>query len=143
MDECKFHVDDTPDENLSTLLKTAKTIAVVGVSHKEHRDSHKVAKYIKENGYKMIPVNPKYQEVLGETCYPDLKSVPEKIDIVDIFRNIEAIPPIVDEAIEVGAGAVWMQLGLAHEEAAEKARGAGLSVVMCKCLKIEHHRLLG
>ena len=141
MDGCKFYVDDTPDESLRGMLESAKTIAVVGVSHKEHRDSHKVAKYIKEKGYQMIPVNPKYQEVLGEACYPDLKSVPVHIDIVDIFRNIEAIPPIVDEAIEAGAGAVWMQLGLAHEEAADKARAAGLSVVMCKCLKIEHHRL--
>jgi uncharacterized protein len=89
----------------------------------------------------MIPVNPKYKEVLGETCYPDLRSVPEHIDVVDIFRNVEAIPAIVDEAIDVKADSVWMQLGLAHNESADKARSSGLAVVMNKCIKIEHHRL--
>ncbi len=128
--------------NQRLILESAKTVAVVGVSHKEDRDSHKVARYLKEHGYTMIPVNPKYKEVLGEPCYPDLKSVPVPIDIVDIFRNIEAIPAIVDEALDVGAKAVWMQLGLCHNESAEKARSAGLKVVMNKCIKIEHGRLL-
>jgi len=139
---CEVPEYNLPDEEVVELLKSAKTVAVVGISHKEDRDSYKVAKYLKEHGYKIIPVNPKYKEVLGEPCYPDLKSVPEKIDVVDIFRNIDAIPGIVDEAIAVGAGAVWMQLGLAHNESAEKARQAGLKVVMNKCMKIEHHRLL-
>jgi predicted CoA-binding protein len=139
---CELPDYNPPDEEVVELLKSAKTIAVVGISHKEDRDSYKVAKYLKEHGYKIIPVNPKYKEVLGEPCYPDLKSVPEKIDVVDIFRNIDAIPGIVDEAINVGAGAVWMQLGLAHNESAEKARQAGLKVVMNKCMKIEHQRLL-
>jgi predicted CoA-binding protein len=139
---CELPDYNPPDEEVVELLKSAKTIAVVGISHKEDRDSYKVAKYLKEHGYKIIPVNPKYKEVLGEPCYPDLKSVPEKIDVVDIFRNIDAIPGIVDEAIAVGAGAVWMQLGLAHNESAEKARQAGLKVVMNKCMKIEHQRLL-
>lgn len=133
---------DVTDEKVAELLKKAKTVAIVGISHKEHRDSHKVAKYMKEHGYKVVPVNPKYNEVLGEPCYPDLKSVPEHIDLVDIFRSIEAIPAIVDEAIAVGADSVWMQLGLAHDEAAEKARNNGLTVVMNKCTKIEHHRLI-
>ncbi len=141
MVECQLPEKNAEDPEVLNLLKGSKTIAVVGVSHKEDRDSHKVAKYLKEHGYTLIPVNPKYKEVLGETCYPDLKSVPVPIDVVDIFRNIEAIPGIVDEAIEVKAGAVWMQLGLAHNEAAEKAREAGLSVVMNKCIKIEHQRL--
>jgi predicted CoA-binding protein len=139
---CELPDYNPPDEEVVELLKSAKTVAVVGISHKEDRDSYKVAKYLKEHGYKIIPVNPKYKEVLGEPCYPDLKSVPEKIDVVDIFRNIDAIPGIVDEAINVGAGAVWMQLGLAHNESAEKARQAGLKVVMNKCMKMEHQRLL-
>lgn len=127
--------------DVTTILKDSKTVAVVGISHKEERDSNKVARYLQQHGYKMIPVNPKYKEVLGETCYPDLKSIPEHVDVVDIFRNVEAIPPIVDEAIEIGAGTVWMQLGLSHEEAATKARAAGVRVVMDKCMKIEHSRI--
>jgi len=123
------------------ILKKAKTVAVVGISAKEERDSHRVAKYLKEHGYKVIPVNPGLKQVLGEPCYPDLKSVPEHIDVVDIFRSIDAIPGIVDEAVAVGADSVWMQLGLFHEEAAEKARKAGLSVVMNRCMKIDHARL--
>ncbi|MDY6908766.1 MAG: CoA-binding protein [Thermodesulfobacteriota bacterium] len=138
--ECQIPEKNADDSKVLEILKRARTIAAVGVSHKEDRDSHKVAKYLKEHGYKMIPVNPKYKEVLGEPCYPNLAAVPERIDIVDIFRNIEAIPGIVDEAIAAGAGCVWMQLGLAHNEAADKARRAGLSVVMNKCAKVEHQR---
>lgn len=142
MTECQMPEKNATDPEVVELLKKSKTVAVVGVSHKEERDSHKVAKYLKDHGYKMIPVNPKYREVLGEACYPDLKSVPEHIDIVDIFRNVEVIPGIVDEAIEAKAGSVWMQLGLCHNESADKARNAGLSVVMNKCIKIEHSRLV-
>ncbi len=143
MQGCELPEYNAPEQEIVEILKNAKTIAVVGISHDENRDSHKVAKYLKEHGYKIIPVNPKYKEVLGEKCYPDLRSVPEKIDVVDIFRNIEAIPGIVDEAIEVKAGAVWMQLGLVHNEAAKKALDSGLKVVMNKCMKIEHQKLLG
>jgi len=132
---------NSTEEDIRAILDKSKTIAVVGVSHKEERASNRVARYIKENGYKMIPVNPKYKEVLGEKCYPDLASVPEHIDLVDIFRGIDAIPAIVDEAIAVKAGAVWMQLELVHQESAAKARDAGLRVVMDKCVKIEHSRL--
>jgi predicted CoA-binding protein len=135
-------ITNATEEEIAAILDGAKTIAVVGISHKEDRDSHKVAKYLKEHGYKMIPVNPKYKEVLGEACYPDLKTVPEPIDIVDIFRNVEVIPAVVDEAIDVKAGCVWMQLGLCHNGAAEKAQSAGISVVMNKCTKIEHSRLM-
>lgn len=131
---------DTPEDIMDIVTKS-KTVALVGISHKEERDSNRVAKYLQQHGYKVIPVNPKYKEVIGETCYPDLKSIPEHVDIVDIFRNVEAIPGIVDEAIQIGAGAVWMQLGLSHDEAAKKARCAGLRVVMNKCLKIEHGRI--
>ncbi len=142
MAECEFPEKNVTEAEIVDLLNRAKTIAVVGISHKEERDSHRVARYLQDHGYKMIPVNPKYKEVLGVPCYPDLKSVPEHIDVVDIFRNVEAIPGIVDEAIEVKAGCVWMQLGLAHNEAAEKARCSGLQVVMNKCIKIEHTRLM-
>jgi len=142
MTECEEVEKNVTEQDLVEILNQSQTIAVIGISHKEDRDSHKVAKYLKEHGYKVIPVNPKYKEVLGEPCYPDVKSVPEHIDVVDIFRNVEAIPGIVDEAIEAKAGCVWMQLGLAHNEAAEKARCAGLSVVMNRCTKIEHSRLV-
>ncbi len=142
MVECAFPEKNASEADVVNLLKTAGTIAVVGISHKEERDSHRVARYLQKQGYKMIPVNPKYKEVLGVPCYPDLKSVPEHIDIVDIFRNVEAIPAIVDEAMDVKAGCVWMQLGLAHNEAAEKARCGGIQVVMNKCIMVEHSRLI-
>jgi len=142
MTECGIAVTNVTEQEIVEILNRSHTVAVVGISHKEERDSHKVARYLKEHGYKMIPVNPKYKEVLGEPCYPNLKSVPEHIDIVDIFRNIDAIPAIVDEAIEVKADSVWMQLGLAQNESAQKATCAGLKVVMNKCIKIEHSHLM-
>jgi uncharacterized protein len=132
----------SPDEAVaSEILRSARTVAVVGISEKPDRDSHRVAKYLKEHGYQIVPVNPKCQEVLGEPCYSDLKSVPVHIDVVDIFRAADAIPGIVDDAIAVGASSVWMQLGLSHDEAAAKARKAGLAVVMNRCIKIEHSHL--
>jgi uncharacterized protein len=141
MTECQLPDNNPCDDDIAAILKNARTIAVVGISHKEDRDSHKVAKYLKEHGYQMVPVNPKYREVLGKPCYATLRDVPQHIDVVDIFRNVEAIPAIVDEAITVGAGCVWMQLGLVHNEAAMKARAAGLKVVMNHCTKIEHSKL--
>ena len=141
MTECALPENNPADAEIGQILQQAKTIAVVGISHKEDRDSHKVAKYLKEHGYKMIPVNPKYTEVLGEKCYPSLQDVPERIDIADLFRNLEAIPGIVQEAIAAGVGTVWLQLGLAHNEAARQAEAGGLRVVMNKCTKIEHSRL--
>ncbi len=131
------------EREVANILRKSKTVAVVGISDKEERDSHKVARYLKNHGYRIIPVNPKLTEVLGETCYPDLRSVPEHIDVVDVFRSIDAIPAIVEEAVAVGADVVWMQVGLQHEEAAEKARKAGLAVVMNRCMKIEHSQLSG
>jgi hypothetical protein len=141
MTECELPDSNPCDDEIAAILKNARTVAVVGISHKEDRDSHKVARYLKDHGYQMIPVNPKYREVLGETCYATLRDVPQHIDVVDIFRNVEAIPAIVDEAIAVGAGCVWMQLGLTSNEAAAKARSAGLKVVMNRCTKIEHGKL--
>ena len=124
--------------NTSEILKEHKTIAVVGLSDKPDRDSFIVAKYMQDAGYKIIPVNPARQEILGEKCYPNLKAIPQKVGIVDIFRQPQYVPEIVDEAIAVGAKVVWMQLGVIHEDAAKKASAAGLDVVMDRCLKVEH-----
>lgn len=130
-------------ETLKRILNEYKTIAVVGLSAKWNRPSHFAAKYMKEHGYKIIPVNPVYEEILGERCYPTLLDIPEPVDIVDIFRQKEDIPPIVEDAIKIGAKVVWMQLTLEHEEAAALARKAGLEVVMNRCVKIEHGRFFG
>ncbi len=138
---CELPDRNPPDDEIVELLTKSKTIAIVGCSPKPERDSHQVAKYLKEHGYKIIPVRPAVKEILGEKCYPDLKSIPEPVDIVDIFRKPEAIPPICEEAVEIGAKAVWMQLGLASSKGAKIARDAGLQVVQSKCIKIEHQRL--
>lgn len=124
------------------LIETSKIIAVVGLSDKPERPSFGVASYLKANGYKIIPVNPTKDEILGEKSYPDLKSIPDSIDIVDVFRRSDAVGPIVDEAIEVGAKAVWFQEGVVNKEAAEKALNAGLKVVMNRCMLKERERLM-
>lgn len=123
------------------LLKSSRTIAVVGLSHKRFRPSYGVAEYMQRNGYRIIPVNPLEHAVLGEKCYPDLDSVPERVDIVDIFRRAEFVPEIVEAAIRIGARAVWMQEGVVHEEAAQRAATAGLEVVMDRCILKDHRRI--
>jgi len=123
---------------LRSILKTNRVIAVVGLSAKWHRPSYSVAKYMLEHGYRVIPVNPSYQEVLGQKCYPSLRDIPEKIDIVDCFRRSEEIMPIAEDAIAIGAKVLWMQIGVINEAAAKKARKAGLDVVMDRCIKIEY-----
>jgi predicted CoA-binding protein len=123
------------------LLRSSRTIAVVGLSGKKFRPSYGVAEYMQAQGYRIIPVNPNESEVLGEKTYRSLEDVPEHIDIVDIFRRSEFVGPIVESAIRVGANAVWMQEGVVHEEAAKKARDAGLAVVMDRCILKEHMRL--
>ena len=123
------------------LLESSRTIAVVGLSGKRYRPSYGVAEYLKRAGYRIIPVNPNEAEVLGERCYPDLDSVPEPIDIVDIFRRSEFVPSIVEAAIRKGAKAVWMQEGVVHEAAARLAEAAGLTVVMDRCILKDHRRL--
>ena len=117
-----------------------KTIAVVGISDNPERPSNFVAKFLEERGFSIIPVNPNLTDWDGKKCYPDLLSIPIKVDIVDIFRRPEAIPPIVDEAIAVKAKVVWMQEGIVNEEAAAKARDAGIEVIMDKCMKKEYLR---
>jgi len=139
---CELPESNPLDGEIKAILENSKTIAVVGLSDKPERDSYTVAKYLKDQGYSIIPVNPTRSEILGEKSYPDLASIPLKVDIVDIFRNIEAIPGIVDEAIKIPAKVVWMQLGLAHNQSAQKARDAGLVAVQSRCLKIEHGRLI-
>jgi predicted CoA-binding protein len=126
---------------IASLLHSAHTIAVVGLSNKPWRASHGVSEYMQRSGYRIIPVNPELAEVLGERSYPSVEAVPEPIDIVNIFRRSELVPEIVDAAIRVGAKAVWMQEGVVHEEAAARARAAGLTVVMDRCLLKEHRKL--
>ena len=128
---------------LRRLLKEHSTIAVVGLSHKRHRASYYTSKYMQNRGYRIIPVNPKYQEVLGEKCYPTLLEISEKVDIVNCFRKSADIPPIVADAIQIGARAIWMQLGIINEAAAKHAQQAGLEVVMNRCIMVEHRMLLG
>ena len=129
--------------SLKRILKSNRVIAVVGLSANWWRPSYFVAKYLQDHGYRVIPVNPAYQEVLGEKCYASLKDVPEKIDMVDCFRKAEEIPALAEEAIAIGAKCLWMQLGVVNEAAAARAREAGMDVIMDRCVKIEHGRLFG
>jgi uncharacterized protein len=123
---------------ITQILKSSRTIAVVGLSSKRFRPSFGVAEYLQSAGYHIIPVNPSESEVLGEPAYPRLEDIPEKVDIVDIFRRSEFVPEIVESAIRIGARAVWMQEGVIHSEAAERARRAGLVVVIDQCILKEH-----
>ena len=124
------------------ILGTYKTVAVVGLSSNPERPSHRVARYLKGKGYRIIPVNPRETEVLGEKAYPDLCSVPDPIEVVDIFREAKAVPRVVAQAMYVGAKAVWMQEGIVHEAAAARARRAGMAVVMDHCMMKEHRRIM-
>ena len=128
-------------DEIEKIIKESKNVAVVGLSNKLGRPSLTVASYLKGQGYKIIPVNPTIQEVGGDKCYPDLASVPDRIDIVDVFRRSDEVLPVVDAAIKIGAKVIWMQEGIVNEEAANKAREAGLMVVMDKCMLKEHARL--
>ena len=130
-----------PDSQIKELLQSSHTIAVVGLSPKENRPSNMVGRYLQEQGYKVIPVNPGQKEILGEVCFPDLASVKEKIDIVNVFRRSEDTPPIAEQAVAAGARAVWMQQGVINQDAADLARKGGLMCIMDFCIKIEHARL--
>ncbi len=132
----------TSDDTIRQALSRSKTIAVVGLSPNPEKDSRQVAAYLQRHGYRIIPVNPTVDEVLGEKSYPDLRAVPEAVDIVDVFRRPEAVPEIVEQAIEIGAKILWTQLGIVHEEAAKRAADAGLTVIQDACIKVEHHRLM-
>lgn len=123
------------------ILSTSRVIAMVGLSPNPERPSYTVATYLKEHGYRIVPVNPQIQEIVGEPSYPELSSIPEPVDVVDIFRRSEDVPAIVEEAIDIKAKAVWMQEGVINEAAAARAREAGLSVVMNKCMRKEHQEM--
>ncbi len=131
------------DETLRQALIGARNIAVVGLSDRPSRPSYGVARYLKEQGYRIIPVNPNITEALGEKAYPDLTSVPDPIDLVDIFRRSSQVGPVVDEAITRGVQTIWMQLGIVDEAAAARARDAGITVIMNRCTLVEHRRLVG
>lgn len=138
--ECQMPESNPEDEQIKEILKKIQVVAVVGLSPKPDRASHQVAQYLQEHGYRIVPVRPKVDEVLGEKAFANLRDIPFPVEVVDIFRKVEAIPGIVDDAIAIGAKVVWMQQGLAENESARKAREAGLQVVMNKCMKIEHSR---
>src|SRR5436853_1986083 len=131
-------MDDS--DKVRRILKGSRTIAVVGLSAQWHRPSFFAAKYLQEHGYRVIPVNPAYPEILGEKCYPSLLDIPEPVDVVDVFRKPQDVPPIAEEAVRIGAKVLWMQIGVIHEDAARRAREAGLEVIMDRCMKIEHAR---
>jgi predicted CoA-binding protein len=128
---------------LRRILRESRVLAVVGLSADWYRPSFFAAKYMQEHGYRVIPVNPKYDSILGERCYKSLRDIPEKVDLVDIFRKTQDVMPIAEEAIAIGAKVLWQQLGVKNEPAAAKARAAGLETVMDRCVKIEHGRLFG
>ena len=127
-------------ELMDTLLKNTKTIAVVGLSDKPSRASYDVARYMQSQGYRIIPVNPGCSEILGEKCYPDLKSIPEPVDMVNVFRKAEDCLPVAMDAVSIGAKSLWLQLGIINEEAQRYAENHGLTVVMDRCLMIDHRR---
>lgn len=126
------------DALITDLLRRARTIAVVGLSDKPHRDSYRVAAYLQQAGYRIIPVNPRCATILGERCYRDLASIPDPIDIVDVFRRAEETPPVARQAAAVGAGALWLQLGISSEESRQVAEAARLPLVMDRCILVEH-----
>lgn len=130
-----------PDSVIRDILFSHRTIAVVGCSPKEWRDSHRIAALLMRRGHRVIPVNPGHREILGQKCYPDLLSIPEPVEMVDVFRRSEYIPDVAEQAIQIKARIFWTQLGIWHEEAAEKAQAAGLVVVMDRCPAIEYGRL--
>ena len=133
--------------SLRRILKECRVLAIVGLSANWHRPSHFAAKYMLEHGYRVIPVNPQYQEVLGQKCYPSLRDIPhsvvEQVGLVDVFRKTADVMPVAEDAIAIGARVLWQQLGVRNEEAAARARAAGLESVMDRCVKIEHGRLFG
>ena len=128
---------------IQRVLHSAATIAIVGLSSNELRPSYFVGYYLKRHGYRVIPVNPREQEILGETCYPSLQDVPEKVDVVDVFRAPDALPGIARDAVAIGASTLWCQFGVINEEGARIAEDAGLTVIMDRCLKVEHARYAG
>ncbi|MBU0742057.1 CoA-binding protein [bacterium] len=137
-----MHADGTPDDRVAAILRDMKRVAVVGISDKPERASHGITRFLVGLGVEVVGINPMLEEVLGVKVYPSLADVPGSLDVVDIFRRSETVPPVVDEAIAVGAGTVWMQEGVVNEDAARAARNAGLDVIMDRCIYKEWLRLL-
>ncbi|BEQ15888.1 CoA-binding protein [Desulfoferula mesophila] len=135
-------LDNPGDQEVKELLGQVKRIAVVGLSDKPTRDSYRVARYLQDHGYEVIPVNPMAQEILGQRSYPDLASVPGPVDLVDVFRRSDAVPEIAEAAVKIKPKALWMQLDVQSQKSADLARRHGIMVVQDACLKVEHHRLL-
>jgi uncharacterized protein len=136
-------VQNPGDDEIRDILRRYRKVAVVGLSDKPNRPSHGVAAYLQRAGYDITPVNPTIEKALGVAATDSLAQVEQPVEIVDVFRRAEDVPPVVDDAIAAGAKVVWLQLGIVHEEATEKARAAGITVVQDRCIKVEHARLLG
>ena len=141
MEQCEMPEYNPPSEEIVEILRNTKKIAIVGLSPKEERDSNKVARYLIEQGYEVIPVNPGQDQILGRKCYKSLEEIPFEVDMADLFVNPKRVPPIVDQAIAKKIPVIWMQLGIVNNEAAKKAREAGAKVVMNRCVKIEHQNM--
>jgi predicted CoA-binding protein len=131
------------DKEMKEILLSAKTVASFGLSSNQEKDSYWIVSYLQEQGYRIIPVNPTATEILGEKVYPTLEAIPDPVDVVQVFRKSEDVPPVVDAAIAIGAKVVWMQAGIVNQAAAQKAREAGLQVVMDACMRATHQRLIG
>ena len=140
---CEIPFDNPDAQEIKEILSAYRSVAVVGLSHDEKKSSYQVAKYLKEHGFEIYPINPKYENILGKKCYPSLLAVPARIEIVDIFRRPSAVPEIVEEAVRCGAKVIWMQLGIVNNEAARRAREAGLKVVMGQCIMAEYKKMAG
>ncbi|MEG6616478.1 CoA-binding protein [Peptococcaceae bacterium 1198_IL3148] len=131
------------DDQIKELLKETRTIAVVGLSDKPERDSHRVAKYLQQHGYKIIPVNPKLNEILGEKAYKKVSEIPEQVDIVDVFRRSIDTPSVVEDALVKKPKAIWLQLGISNDDAAKMAQDNNITMIMDRCIKIDHANLIG
>jgi uncharacterized protein len=136
--QCEMPDYTPPSEEIERILQNSKRIAIVGLSPKTARDSNKVAQYLLKQGYEVIPVNPGQEQILERTCYKTLEDIPFPVDVADLFINPARIPPVVDQCIRIGVKTIWMQLGIVHNEAASKAREAGIEVVMNRCIMREH-----
>ena len=138
---CEIPDGNPPSKEIEAILRGCRKIAVVGLSPKESRDSNRVARYLMEQGYEVVPVNPGQKEILGKTCYKSLRDIPFQVDMADLFLNPTRVPQVVDQAIEIKVNTVWMQLGVIHNEAAEKIRNAGIRVVVNRCIMTEHRKM--
>lgn len=139
--QCELPNNNPSSDEIREILNQCRTIAIVGLSPKEQRDSNMVARYLKLNGFKIVPVNPGQKEILGEKCYKNLLEIPFRPDMVNLFLNPKRVPEAVDQAMKIKTDVIWMQLGVVHNQAAEKAREEGIKVIMNKCIKTEHERM--